>query len=737
MRRGRFGPITAAAIIGLSVGLGASPHVRATPTYASGWTKVNVNDFADVAYTHAEHDSLIASTSSPSFWGNTGPTDVIDAWGGAAFDPTIGKMYFWGAGHSGYGGNEVYCLDFKTGTFSRVIDPFPYTGPDISEESPDTYTYPAPADGPIPTHSYDALEWNPSDDSFWVPIKGIQYDIPANSGQYGIQQGIWRFYPLTQTWNMIPGSRSQLRGTGDGSCASARIPGLSETWVVSYESGGKVTFLGDDGTITTGTISGAGVDNRLNFASMCASDTEANTAYLVNYYYQNAILKLTKSGSNLVSELISTVPPDVADKMTGGPGVACRAGVLWIWGQKGAVATYSPSTDTWTLYNSTQFLTDTTVNTVHGKWHYWPEFDVFVCVHSTSKGGYIFNPNGLTGVVIDPSAPRATVASTGATTYNTIQAANDASSASDTVQILAGEYAEGVTFTSTGLTIDGTNVVIDGANEASKGAFIIQGDGSTLQNIEIANTNVPDGNGACARMSGNDLTIKNFIFRDSQDGVLCDKLVTGTLLLQDGQIIRCGGAAGIATGRAHGVYANINLDLLHVLRTDFSGTKDEGHDVKSRAKATTVEDSDVGSSTGDSSRVIDVPNGGVLRIDGTCTIKKGTESVNNTLIGFANESNALTYGTSDDNGPFHQTESITIAAGTVFIFDKPTGTPILIDVGTSADHDGYLPHPVISFGGGTITLIVRGVSTDYTVASAAVAGLITGVENTNWSNGDI
>lgn len=43
--------------------------------------------------------------------GGSGPSSVIRAWNGAAFDPATETMYFTGGGHGDYGGSEIYAFD--------------------------------------------------------------------------------------------------------------------------------------------------------------------------------------------------------------------------------------------------------------------------------------------------------------------------------------------------------------------------------------------------------------------------------------------------------------------------------------------------------------------------------------------------------------------------------------------------------------------------------------------------
>ena len=77
-------------------------------------------------------------------------------------------------------------------------------------------------------------------------------------------------------------------------------------------------------------------------------------------------------------------------------------------------------------------------------------------------------------------------------------------------------------------------------------------------------------------------------------------------------------------------------DHLIVRRSQILSSKDEGHEIKSRARTTTIEDNEIGSLLGRDSRAIDLPNGGNITIRNNI-IQKGPNSLNPDLIGIALE----------------------------------------------------------------------------------------------------
>ena len=182
------------------------------------------------------------------------------------------------------------------------------------------------------------------------------------------------------------------------------------------------------------------------------------------------------------------------------------------------------------------------------------------------------------------------------------------------------------------------HVVFDKAVAQGKGTFVINGDGTTIENIECRNVNVGDGNGSCVRLQGKDLNLEHVYFHSSQQGLLTGR-DPGHVSIRHSFFERLGHG-----GQAHGVYQGGGS--LAIDRSYFLGSKNEGHEVKSRALRTTITRSVIASLTGDDSRLIDISNGGIVSITDN-TLQQGPNSENWDLIGFALEKrrhkeNALT-----------------------------------------------------------------------------------------------
>lgn len=200
----------------------------------------------------------------------------------------------------------------------------------------------------------------------------------------------------------------------------------------------------------------------------------------------------------------------------------------------------------------------------------------------------------------------------------------------DRLHIEPGEYREGAVLTANGITITAAKgaALRDTAVEG-KAALVILGNDTVIDGLECSGINVPAYNGACIRLRGRNLTLRNVYFHDAQQGLLSGGEV-GEVIIEDSTFERLG-----AIGRAHAIYMS-GGDHLIVRRSSILSSKDDGHEIKSRARKTTIEDSKIGSKRGRDSRTIDLPNGGEITITNN-VIQKGPNSANPDLIGIALE----------------------------------------------------------------------------------------------------
>lgn len=223
----------------------------------------------------------------------------------------------------------------------------------------------------------------------------------------------------------------------------------------------------------------------------------------------------------------------------------------------------------------------------------------------------------------------------------------------DQLHIEPGEYREGAVLTANNVTITAAKgaALRDTAVEG-KAALVILGNDTVIEGLECSGINVPAYNGACIRLRGRNLTLRNVYFHDSQQGLLSGGEV-GEVIVEDSRFERLG-----AIGRAHAIYMS-GGDHLIVRRSRLLSSQDEGHEVKSRARKTTIQDSVLGSELARDSRTIDLPNGGEITIVNN-VIQKGPNSANPDLIGIALEKDVQQHPEGD-----------IVITGNTLIMDRP------------------------------------------------------------------
>ncbi|HTI80366.1 MAG TPA: right-handed parallel beta-helix repeat-containing protein [Acetobacteraceae bacterium] len=134
---------------------------------------------------------------------------------------------------------------------------------------------------------------------------------------------------------------------------------------------------------------------------------------------------------------------------------------------------------------------------------------------------------------------------------------------------------------------------------------------------------MPDRNGAGVRAEGHNLTIVNSHFIDNENGILAANIASGTIRILDSEFR---GNGKCAPKCAHGIYVG-SIGVLDIERSRFLG-QHEGHHVKSRALRTVLIGNDIADGpTGNSSYLVDVPNGGDLVVQNN-TMEKGPHSEN-------------------------------------------------------------------------------------------------------------
>jgi hypothetical protein len=239
--------------------------------------------------------------------------------------------------------------------------------------------------------------------------------------------------------------------------------------------------------------------------------------------------------------------------------------------------------------------------------------------------------------------------------YASLQDALDAARPGDQVVLAPGVYAEGAIVGTPDLVLRGKpGAHLRGHAVEGKAALVVKAPGVLIDGIECSEIAVRDNNGACIRIEGDDLIVRNVHFHDNQQGILSGP-GGGVLLVEDSLFERNGFG-----GQAHGVYVGRPVETFVFRNNRILATTGAGHGLKSRARRTIIENNVIAGLDGQDSRAIDLPDGGEVEIRNN-VLEKGQNSENAEMIGVALE------------GPVHDANQ-TLIEGNLLLFDTlPSG----------------------------------------------------------------
>jgi len=184
------------------------------------------------------------------------------------------------------------------------------------------------------------------------------------------------------------------------------------------------------------------------------------------------------------------------------------------------------------------------------------------------------------------------------------------------------------------LTIAGFNGMahIDAAghNAQGKATWVIAGDDTTIRNVELSGSAVPDNNGAGIRQEGAGLTVIGCSFHDNQDGILAGDNPASDIVIEDSEFAR----NGAGDGYSHNMY--INHVRSFTLEGSWSHDARVGHLVKSRALVNHILYNRITGQAGTDSYEIDLPNGGLSYVIGN-VVEQGKATQNPAMLSYGEE----------------------------------------------------------------------------------------------------
>jgi hypothetical protein len=233
----------------------------------------------------------------------------------------------------------------------------------------------------------------------------------------------------------------------------------------------------------------------------------------------------------------------------------------------------------------------------------------------------------------------------------------------------AGSYAGDVCgIARSNLVIRGVNgrprIDAAGANAMGKGVWVVQGNNTTIENVEILGARVADRNGAAIRLDGLHLTLRGSYLHDNENGILTNNDGVSSIVIETTEFAH----NGYGDGYTHNLYIGHVASL--VFRYNYSHDANVGHNLKSRAESNTITYNRFSTEgTGSPSYEIDLPNAGLAFVVGN-VIQQPASNQNSGMLTFGVE------------GATNKLQAL-YAVNNTFINDASNGTFISVGAGVT------------------------------------------------------
>jgi hypothetical protein len=261
--------------------------------------------------------------------------------------------------------------------------------------------------------------------------------------------------------------------------------------------------------------------------------------------------------------------------------------------------------------------------------------------------------------------------------YPTPCAAIVVAQSGDVVEIdAAGNYTGDVCAIYTnGLTIRGANgrphIEAGGNNSQGKGIWVIVGNDTLIENIEMSGAAVPSHNGAAIRQEGRNLTIRNCYFHDNEEGILTGPDLSSAILIEYSEFAR----NGYGDGFTHNMYIG-NIKQF-TLQFSYSHDAIVGHLVKSRASENYILYNRLTDQTGSASYELDLPNGGLSYVIGN-VIQQSATTQNSNVTAYLEE--GTTFGNPSESLYIVNNTFVNSLGSGMFVYVDPRDTvPALLE----------------------------------------------------------
>ena len=236
--------------------------------------------------------------------------------------------------------------------------------------------------------------------------------------------------------------------------------------------------------------------------------------------------------------------------------------------------------------------------------------------------------------------------------FTTIANAVAAAGSGDTIDVQSGAYNDDFLAINQSLTLQavGGEVFMTADEDAPDGKAIITegnpGQSVTINGFDISGAQVGDQNGAAIRYQGGSLSLSQDYFHNNQNGILAAADPNGSITIDNSEFA----FNGNGQGNTHDIY------ITHVgtftITNSYIHDANVGHEIKSRAYDTVIENNRIFDNNSSASYDIDIPNGGNVTVTGN-QIEQGPNTQNPYI---------MTYGV---EGSLNPGTDVTIANNTI------------------------------------------------------------------------
>jgi len=335
---------------------------------------------------------------SPLPPGNSGPSSVMQAWSGGAYDTKRDRLIVMGGGHLDYGGNELYAFNVNSLTWERLTEP--------SNPAPKCENY-MPDGRPATSHTYNQVQYSADTDSF----------IRLSGGFWGSACPLEMYQLRSRTTDIFDFSLNEWKigklqpDSGDDS-ASGRVtavdPATGHIWM--HGTKGKGQLLEYEPKKDNWTVRAPNL--YLKIGGTAAIDPIRRIMVIVGGYNGQRQIKVWDLTKNYGASYTPPTSGDTALEFRSGPGFVFDPTINKFvgWGNGSEVYTLDPVTWAWEKIEaapSNSVIPSTMGRGVYGRFRYIPSKNVYMLVNRTTENVYFYKLNSETakGTPKKPAVP--------------------------------------------------------------------------------------------------------------------------------------------------------------------------------------------------------------------------------------------------------------------------------------------------------------------------------------------